>query len=87
MRQTLGVLNIVHRYSFTHNHAATIDLSSQLEIKTALSVGKQSAIMSEVSFAKQFLASLDSKPTKLSSDYVADPRKLPKQPAVCRALS
>jgi len=38
--------------------------------------------MSEVQFAKSFLASLDRKPVKLSSDYVADPKKYPSQSPV-----
>ncbi|KAL9082005.1 MAG: hypothetical protein Q9159_006801 [Coniocarpon cinnabarinum] len=37
--------------------------------------------MSEVTFAKQFLTVLDSKPQKLPSDYVADPKKLATQSA------
>ncbi|KZF20573.1 hypothetical protein L228DRAFT_284531 [Xylona heveae TC161] len=35
--------------------------------------------MSELSFAKQFLAALDTRPIKLPSDYAEDPRKLPAQ--------
>ncbi|KAI9704693.1 MAG: hypothetical protein M1820_005441 [Bogoriella megaspora] len=42
--------------------------------------GKETAI-NEISFAKQFLTSLDQKPTKLSADHVEDARKLPAQPA------
>jgi hypothetical protein len=38
--------------------------------------------MSEVTFAKQFLATLDKKPIKLSSDHVSDPRKHPNQSPV-----
>ncbi|KAB8342782.1 hypothetical protein FH972_022380 [Carpinus fangiana] len=36
--------------------------------------------MAEVTFAKQFLAQLDSRPSKLSSDWVTDARQLPAQP-------
>ncbi|PNS15520.1 FACT complex subunit spt16 [Sphaceloma murrayae] len=35
--------------------------------------------MSEVQFAKAFLATLDRKPAKLSSDFVSDPRNYPSQ--------
>ncbi|KAF2203716.1 hypothetical protein GQ43DRAFT_478819 [Delitschia confertaspora ATCC 74209] len=37
--------------------------------------------MGEVAFCKQFLTALDSRPIKLSSDHVADPRQYPAQPA------
>ncbi|KAF1813127.1 hypothetical protein P152DRAFT_433920 [Eremomyces bilateralis CBS 781.70] len=37
--------------------------------------------MAELSFCKQFLTTLDSRPAKLSSDYIADPKKHPAQPA------
>ncbi|TKX25879.1 Blt1 N-terminal domain-containing protein [Elsinoe australis] len=40
---------------------------------------RTSATMSEVQFAKSFLGTLDRKPTKLSSDFVSDPRKYPSQ--------
>lgn len=40
------------------------------------------ANMSEVQFAKTFLASLDRKPLKLSSDHVSDPKKYPSQSPV-----
>jgi hypothetical protein len=33
--------------------------------------------MSEVTFAKTFLATLDKRPIKLSADYVSDPKKYP----------
>jgi ubiquitin-like protein 4 len=42
--------------------------------------------MNELSFARQFLAALDSRPVKLSSDHVADPRGYPAQGAVCTWL-
>ncbi|CAK4033008.1 hypothetical protein CB0940_09316 [Lecanosticta acicola] len=35
--------------------------------------------MSEVTFAKSFLATLDKKPIKLPADHVSDPRKYPNQ--------
>ncbi|KAF2163527.1 hypothetical protein M409DRAFT_68448 [Zasmidium cellare ATCC 36951] len=35
--------------------------------------------MSEVTFAKQFLATIDKKPIKLPADHVSDPRKYPNQ--------
>lgn len=38
--------------------------------------------MAEVTFAKQFLATLDARPVKLPSDHVADARKLSPQAAV-----
>lgn len=37
--------------------------------------------MTEISFAKQFLTALDSRPLKLSSDHIADPRTYPAQSA------
>jgi len=37
--------------------------------------------MNELAFARQFLAALDTRPTKLSSDHVADPRSYPAQGA------
>ncbi|KAH8593725.1 cell-cycle control medial ring component-domain-containing protein [Bisporella sp. PMI_857] len=33
--------------------------------------------MTELSFAKSFLSSLDAKPTKLSADHIEDPRRYP----------
>ncbi|KAF2841658.1 hypothetical protein M501DRAFT_929168 [Patellaria atrata CBS 101060] len=33
--------------------------------------------MTELSFARQFLAALDTRPVKLSSDYIADPKQYP----------
>ncbi|MBE3041336.1 hypothetical protein IMZ48_01875 [Candidatus Bathyarchaeota archaeon] len=39
--------------------------------------------MTEVSFARAFLAALDSRPQKLSADHVEDPRSFPPgRPAV-----
>lgn len=38
--------------------------------------------MSELSFAKQFLTALDSRPAKISADHVADPKNYPAQGAV-----
>ena len=38
---------------------------------------KPLAKMSEVSFIKSFLNSLDSKPVKLPADYVIDPERVP----------
>ncbi|KAK4501044.1 hypothetical protein PRZ48_006850 [Zasmidium cellare] len=35
--------------------------------------------MSEVTFAKQFLATIDKRPIKLPADHVSDPRKYPNQ--------
>jgi len=37
--------------------------------------------MSELTFARQFLSALDTRPIKLSSDHVADPRSYPAQGA------
>jgi hypothetical protein len=39
--------------------------------------------MNELAFARQFLTALDSRPLKLQSDHVADPRGYPAQGAVC----
>jgi hypothetical protein len=44
------------------------------------------ASMTELAFARQFLTALDSRPIKLSSDHVSDPKHYPAQGAVC-ALS
>lgn len=38
--------------------------------------------MTELSFAKTFLTTLDSKPTKLSEDHVEDPKNYPGRGAV-----
>ena len=38
--------------------------------------------MSEVSFAKTFLAALDARPSKLSADHVEDPRNYPSRTPV-----
>lgn len=38
--------------------------------------------MSEVTFAKSFLTTLDRRAIKLPSDHVSDPRKYPSQSAV-----
>jgi hypothetical protein len=43
--------------------------------------------MSEVTFAKQFLATLDKKPIKLPADHVSDPRQYPSQSPVRLACS
>ena len=40
------------------------------------------ANMTEVAFAKQFLAALDARPVKLSADHVEDPRSYPARSAV-----
>lgn len=40
--------------------------------------------MTELTFTKQFLATLDSKPNKISADHVEDPRNYPARSAVCR---
>ncbi|KAI9800440.1 MAG: hypothetical protein M1833_003326 [Piccolia ochrophora] len=37
--------------------------------------------MTELSFAKQFLTTLDSRPIHLQNDHVEDPKKYPSQPA------
>lgn len=43
----------------------------------SLYAGFQKTIMSEVSFAKSFLATLDKRPIKLPGDQAGDPRKYP----------
>ena len=43
--------------------------------------------MSEVTFAKQFLATIDKKPIKLPADHVSDPRQYPNQSPVCHTPS
>jgi hypothetical protein len=40
-------------------------------------------IMSEVTFAKSYLATLDKRPIKIAADYVSDPKKYPNQSPVC----
>lgn len=47
-----------------------------------LYAGFEKVIMSEVTFAKTFLATLDKRPIKLPADHVSDPRKLPGQSPV-----
>jgi len=42
--------------------------------------------MSEVTFAKSFLATLDKRPIKLTADHVSDPRKYPGQSPVRKTL-
>lgn len=42
--------------------------------------------MTEVSFARAFLAALDSRPQKLSADHVEDPRTFPSGRPVVRPL-
>ncbi|KAK8130060.1 hypothetical protein PG999_002440 [Apiospora kogelbergensis] len=42
---------------------------------------RELATMTEVTFAKQFLAALDSRPLKLSADHVEDPRSYPARSA------
>ena len=39
--------------------------------------------MTELSFAQQFLTTLDSQPVRIPSDHVEDPKKYPARPAVC----
>lgn len=48
----------------------------------SLYAGFEKVIMSEVTFAKTFLATLDKRPIKLPADHVADPRKYPGQSPV-----
>lgn len=38
--------------------------------------------MTEVQFAKSFLAALDGRPIKLQADYVEDPKNYPSRPPV-----
>jgi len=40
--------------------------------------------MTEISFARSFLSALDSRPMKLSSDHISDPRQLPSGAVVGR---
>ena len=40
--------------------------------------------MSEVTFAKSFLSTLDKRPIKLPADHVSDPKKYPNQSPVSR---
>ena len=39
--------------------------------------------MSEVTFAKSFLSTLDKKPVKLAADHVSDPKQYANQSPVC----
>lgn len=43
--------------------------------------------MSEVTFAKTFLSSLDKRPIKLPADHVSDPKKYPNQSPVCLEIT
>ena len=49
-----------------------------------LYAGFQKVTMSEVTFAKSFLATLDKRPIKLAADHVSDPRKYSGQSPVRR---
>jgi len=40
--------------------------------------------MSEVTFAKSFLSTLDKRPVKLPADHVSDPKQYANQSPVCR---
>ena len=51
-----------------------------------LYAGFEKVIMSEVTFAKTFLATTDKKPIKLPADHVSDPRKYPGQSPVRPSL-
>jgi hypothetical protein len=42
--------------------------------------------MSEVTFAKSYLATLDKRPIKIAADYASDPRKYPNQSPVCASM-
>lgn len=48
----------------------------------SLYTGFEKVIMSEVTFAKTYLATLDKRPIKLPADHAADPRKYPNQSPV-----
>lgn len=43
--------------------------------------------MTELSFAKSFLTTLDSKPSKLTADHVEDAKSYPARNAVCVRLT
>jgi hypothetical protein len=44
-------------------------------------------IMSEVTFAKSYLATLDKRPIKIAADYASDPRKYPNQSPVSTLIN
>jgi hypothetical protein len=54
--------------------------------KIAITLSSNMAGMTELAFARQFLTALDSRPIKLSSDHVADPKNYPAQGAVCQIV-
>lgn len=39
--------------------------------------------MTELSFAKSFIQTLESRPSKITADHVEDPRNYPSRGAVC----
>jgi hypothetical protein len=43
--------------------------------------------MSEVTFAKSYLATLDKRPIKIAADYASDPRKYPNQSPVSTLIN
>ncbi|KAK5133185.1 hypothetical protein LTR08_008121 [Meristemomyces frigidus] len=59
-------------YTYTHN--LRLKLAYFTENDT-LYAAFQRVVMSEVTFAKQFLATADKRPIKLPADHVSDPRK------------
>lgn len=62
------------------SHADTLAYFTEND---TLYAGFQKVVMSEVTFAKSFLSTLDKKPIKLAADHVSDPRKYPNQSPVC----
>jgi len=61
-------------------HTADLDFLSE---RDTLYGGFQRTIMSEVTFAKTFLSTLDKRPVKLPADHVSDPKQYANQSPVC----
>ena len=61
-------------------HTADLDFLSE---RDTLYGSFQRTIMSEVTFAKSFLSTLDKKPVKLAADHVSDPKQYANQSPVC----
>ena len=78
--QTLDITSHRNLSSPKHNSLESANLAYFTE--DTLYSGFEKVIMSEVTFAKTFLATLDKRPIKLPADHVGDPRKYPGQSPV-----
>lgn len=67
--------NTNRRPSYTATTQCSRQINTLAFTEDTLFANFQREIMSEVSFAKGFLATLDKRPIKLPADHVSDPRK------------